>query len=560
MEMQNVVFLKGAVLVPHPTPERAQQQLTNELKSLYAAKEGHLPSALAQLSIGQYAFIAGPAFSYTSDVSHVCSAQDNNETVHFLFSWEERNAFHSLNDNLLPMLTQVYLQAITQTSRMEEFSNRVLYMFRGLYAHDTTSIYTLLHRIFPTVRPAKQIMQGGPHCVHRGVWGSNVKVFYRDSLLHLRYQLYWLLRGTLFRILRSLQPASKQQHTYSTPHAVLPGRNQTKQQAKQQAKHLSRQLKHRPKVVILTRNQHSEDSSAHRKLSVETEQKLTQLFIQHGADALICCDFAAQSTEVFLDLVLHVDICVGVHGAGLANCALASPGAVMIELQTNHNFGFDGFMKIAHMTGGHYLFVNVKRARQDAEGIHVPFEVLQDISLLSVRLWRYSVTEQVQGTIFNRTKPFGKDDDGDINDNAHSKKWPVYDVEKDRDTILRKTYKDDIILDLQHEIVYVHKDAVQNQSHFVQTTLGYGSFTPKDRETYNPKLGGQNQREYWIFLNPYLHLNEDVSETAMGPLLKDSYAHCIRLPYFKVTHPYFKLAYVNCSNLIPSCMYISSFG
>jgi capsular polysaccharide biosynthesis protein len=48
---------------------------------------------------------------------------------------------------------------------------------------------------------------------------------------------------------------------------------------------------------------------------------------------------------------------MGVHGAGLANCIFASPGAVVVEFQNLHNFGFDGFVKVGKKTPQNAVFV-----------------------------------------------------------------------------------------------------------------------------------------------------------------------------------------------------------
>jgi hypothetical protein len=43
---------------------------------------------------------------------------------------------------------------------------------------------------------------------------------------------------------------------------------------------------------------------------------------------------------------------MGVHGAGLANCAFANPNALMFEFQSWHNYGFDGFSKVSEVADG----------------------------------------------------------------------------------------------------------------------------------------------------------------------------------------------------------------
>jgi capsular polysaccharide biosynthesis protein len=45
----------------------------------------------------------------------------------------------------------------------------------------------------------------------------------------------------------------------------------------------------------------------------------------------------------------YADICMGVHGAGLANCAFVNPNALMFEFQNWHNYGFDSFAKVSNI-------------------------------------------------------------------------------------------------------------------------------------------------------------------------------------------------------------------
>jgi hypothetical protein len=102
----------------------------------------------------------------------------------------------------------------------------------------------------------------------------------------------------------------------------------------------------KPRVVIVTRNSSSPVDSAVRKLSRLSEEELRSLFVKRGAEsAEICCDFSPsrfvssvpageyskkernmQKTRAYADLFWDVDICVGIHGAGLTNCALGREG------------------------------------------------------------------------------------------------------------------------------------------------------------------------------------------------------------------------------------------
>ena len=121
-----------------------------------------------------------------------------------------------------------------------------------------------------------------------------------------------------------------------------------------------------------------------RKLSAETEKRIANAFKQQwqalqpiqaapwpspkAAEVTICCDFSfLHSIDAFIEHFYDADICIGMqllfsykwsdfngpgwvglgmHGAGLANCALGRRGMTLIEFQMQHAFGFDSFMKI----------------------------------------------------------------------------------------------------------------------------------------------------------------------------------------------------------------------
>lgn len=121
---------------------------------------------------------------------------------------------------------------------------------------------------------------------------------YRDSLVALRGKAYELLRTALGLHLSA---------------AAIPER--------------------KCRVVIVTRNTTSSSASSPRKLSVATEEALRAAYAAVGAEVIICCDFSLMDGRALAGVMGNADICIGIHGAGLANCALGNPGMVLIELQ-----------------------------------------------------------------------------------------------------------------------------------------------------------------------------------------------------------------------------------
>lgn len=73
------------------------------------------------------------------------------------------------------------------------------------------------------------------------------------------------------------------------------------------------------------------------------------------------CHQIINNVPQLLSYFSYADICIGVHGAGLGNCFFANDYAIMLEFGNWHNFGFDGFARIAHMTGGAYIFHDIRK-------------------------------------------------------------------------------------------------------------------------------------------------------------------------------------------------------
>ena len=75
-----------------------------------------------------------------------------------------------------------------------------------------------------------------------------------------------------------------------------------------------------------------------------------------------------------------IDVCMGIHGAGLANCVFGPPGVTVFEMQTRfHNFGFDSFMKVAHMAGGTHVMMDTEGMYNKKMGVVLQNETLTDI-------------------------------------------------------------------------------------------------------------------------------------------------------------------------------------
>lgn len=123
-----------------------------------------------------------------------------------------------------------------------------------------------------------------------------------------------------------------------------------------------------PKVVVITRNT-SDRTTPMRKISGVSEKTFVDAFQRRGAKAVVCCDYKHVNTiPKLVSYFGYADICIGMHGAGMSNCILGGKPQVVVELQNHHAFGYDNYIKIAHMSGGSYVFFD-SRGVQKVHGV-----------------------------------------------------------------------------------------------------------------------------------------------------------------------------------------------
>jgi hypothetical protein len=326
-----------------------------------------------------------------------CNGHWKNESAFFLFPWEYINAFHAMNDNLFVVLTSIYLQSALYPQYRT--IPKSLYGFRLPPIKDIlpTNMFNLLDEFFHRRHfPAARLFRDGPHCIQNVNWGSALKPFYRDSFYHLRMKLSEFFKMIL-------------RHQYRLPDASLkmkrPQLLTTREigsGAKQENTTIPK-FSRGPKVMIMTRqpfrnvdrvtSQEKTSNSPDRKIAQQSEAKLMQLYRSYGATVEICCDFSL-SAQAITEKIWDTDICIGIHGAGLTNCIFGREGIVIIELQTDYNFGLDTFLKIAHMMKGHYMLYDIRQAplhRGVGAGSKLSDKVIEDIVYLSYGVWQYSM-------------------------------------------------------------------------------------------------------------------------------------------------------------------------
>lgn len=431
--------------------------------------------------------------------SQQCSTFRNDNAL-FLFPWEPHNAYHTLNDNIMALLASSLLQfALSPPTLRKELSPRVLYRFKAFAPRPVSTLFQTIGLLYPNSASAYKLLTGGPHCITRATWGTQMKPFYRDSLHLLRYRLYDLLKHTL-------------SHALQLP--IIPAaRNLTVSS--------SFDLSRVPKVIIVTRNMNESSNAGTqtRKLSVASERLLVQEFEKLGTHVSICCDFGRMDAKALVETFWDVDICVGIHGAGLGNCVLGARGLVLAELQVAYNFGFDSFMKIAHMTRGSYVFHDIRNAPNN-RGVVLSPEVVRDLAHVALAAWRRS--------------------QGDL---------PVVDQRSARDSMLETVLKaatapmpQPSSPEAVTERLYNHEVVVDgtNRRLFARD-LQFAQSLRIDKERWDVRerrgasrpasTPPSSRREFWIFPNPFVH--SDRVESILGPRFTENYGHCVTLPYLK---------------------------
>jgi hypothetical protein len=269
-------------------------------------------------------------------------------------------------------------------------------------------------------------------------WGTSIKPFYRDSLVALRRAIFIVLQ---YIIRKAPQ----------FPQKPAPELKLTSNVKSKWATHIARTAPKAetnlgtilapPRVVIVTRNGTLTDENPYRKLSKDSEARLLKAFEARGASAVICCNFKYVNTaSALMSYFGHVDICIGIHGAGLSNCVFGKDGLVMLEMQVHHAYGFDSFMKIAHMAGGSYLFYDTRetpKLRAKGAGAILDQQTVEKMADLALEYYYKQHDKQSNN---NGVQPFSKSrgvdvdntirDDGEESTELNSKKISKFSAAK----------------------------------------------------------------------------------------------------------------------------------
>mmetsp|Transcript_4558 Transcript_4558/g.6973 ORF Transcript_4558/g.6973 Transcript_4558/m.6973 type:complete len:602 (+) Transcript_4558:85-1890(+) len=355
IELEHIVLENGAVHLIDPDPET---------KSLVNTMEGYLSPLKTLLVRTQQAAFKGLELKImdSKKAMSIRCIETWNSTVYVQIPWLPTNSFHTLNDNVFSVVTQLIVQHIAHPKPLT--ARRSLLLFKGAEAK-VGALFRSLETLFEgDVHPAKRLLQGGPYCVRRLSWTTPQKVFYRDSLESLRRAVYLVFRRVLDRVFS--QPIHSN------------GGNDTKTTTRAASRPL--------KAIIVSRNTPGKKMRNSRNLHSSSELALQAALRKKGVAAEICNFDGIRGPEDLWRRFSGVDMCIGVHGAGLANCVMMPEGGVMVELQALFAYAFTGFMKTAFMANSNYIHVDVRAFCKEKEDIVLPQDLIDRVADLAIQV------------------------------------------------------------------------------------------------------------------------------------------------------------------------------
>jgi len=257
-----------------------------------------------------------------------------NETAIFLTLWFIDNQYHLINDNIVPILTNLHSNPSCSTHPEEGFVCSppvTLYTMedddrRNKAAIAASSMF--LDLIVPRRKEAATILQGGPHCLHRMTWGRGRRAFampVEGSLL-----------ASLHILRQKLKLAGLQQQANVDNFAILISRTKNKG---------FRWLKDESMVLSTCKSLDLQCSS--------------------------CC--SSWDRKSLQQLLLTVSTCtyvVGAHGAGLSLVLFAKQGARLIDFVDGGSRVYkELFPRMMVSTSGYTVLASVGASL--SQGLHV---------------------------------------------------------------------------------------------------------------------------------------------------------------------------------------------
>jgi hypothetical protein len=167
--------------------------------------------------------------------------------------------------------------------------------------------------------------------------------------------------------------------------------NASRQSHPQLQQQLEQQSAPQPiRAVFVVRKQSRTDA---RWYTASGLGNLTQAFNRSGVTLEPCCNFKRESPCAQAKPFLNADVVVGLHGAGLANAALANEGAVVVELKDAFKRQSSLFKKVAQGRRGAYVWANTQPGESEGRGQTMSPDLAEATAQCAVALWHQGQEE-----------------------------------------------------------------------------------------------------------------------------------------------------------------------
>ena len=261
-------------------------------------------------------------------------------TLHVIGLQGPTNVYHTISDNYIPMISQIFMDAYTQSPYLKKprmvVIHKVSVIAGGLKNGESGSHFYLQSKLYSGgIRTWGEI---AGTCFERIVWGRGP-----HAIFHLHLAKQRRIASDFARIhasvLFDLQVPAMWREESSTRTESQGGAGGVKGM----------------KVVLYTRGE-----SGHGR-SLANEAVIIQTLQEAGVRAVKCCDYsAANSLTTQLGFAYYADAVLGMHGAALAHAIFSPKGVYVFELKTLYAFDAVLFALIADAREGTHLQVDIR--------------------------------------------------------------------------------------------------------------------------------------------------------------------------------------------------------
>jgi len=267
-------------------------------------------------------------------------------TLHIFSRSLAHNVYHTVVDNFLPLVSQIVLDAYFGSP----FLHRPRMFLSNIHAgvdevaainvsaassssSSATSHMELVRNLFSAGHASLSALNGV--CFRRVVWNGGVRALYHNTLSLLRRHVTDLSRALVMHLYRLPQPL---------PLQLPPPEGSGATQATLQGL----------RVVVFTRGSGGDGRS------LANETLLVTRLQEHGARAMLCCDFQRTGLGEQLVVAAQADVIVGLHGAALVHGVFAPRGLLTVELKLHYGYASSLFALVSDSRAGTHAHIDAR--------------------------------------------------------------------------------------------------------------------------------------------------------------------------------------------------------